>query len=172
MIYYSLPTAGTLIQERSDIPSYRVLPMEGGILLDEALIKNHTGALERTAYASFMSQKNCLADVGHSTDWSLDTSRPIGKMPAQGDVGSPAGFTDLMEWSGSLARFAVGSAASKLAVFGGAGYVRLYPDRNLSLEFWEGAVLFSGYGTGAALGADVKETLSFTGNGTLELRES
>ena len=171
-VCYTLPTAGTLIQERSDIPSYKILPMEGGILLDSALIKNHTGSLARVVYASFMSQKNCLAALYHTMSWSLSTSRAIGDMPAQRDIATDSDFTGPLTWSGSFDRYSVDSILAKLAVYGGTGCVKLYPDANIPAEYWEGTVRFGSFGTGAAQGSPNKDTLSFNGDGTLEWREA
>lgn len=170
-IFYSL-TDGTLIQERSDFPSYEIMPLAGGVLLERKLPKCHTAGVARKVYASFMSQASALAPIAHTTDWKLTMSHSTTTMPAQGDVGTHADFSAPPSFTGSFAKYAVGFALPKAVMGSGKGYVRLYPDRNLTAEYYEAAVIYSGFDTGASQGSPIKDSLSFQVDGVVEIRES
>ena len=49
---------GRLLQERSDIPAGKENLLEGGVVVDEALLPAHTGDTPRKVYAPFYSQKS------------------------------------------------------------------------------------------------------------------
>lgn len=169
-IVYSLSN-GTLLQERADMPSLdNILPMEGGVLLPEALLECHTGGIPRKIYASFYSQKNSLAAVGNTQKWSLSGSRNTTEMQAQGDVSAQSEISGPMTWSGSMSRFAVDAEMFKLAFYRGTGFVKLFRDRNVPTEYYEGAVIISNWDENNDIGAACVNNLQFKGDGNLEWR--
>lgn len=161
--------AGTLIQERADVPSYEVCPVLGGILLGAALEKCHTGGIARRVYASYYDVAPVLAGIAHSTKWALTGTGGVVSMPGQGDTGTPSDASQSVGWAGSFERYYVGDAAMfKLAMQRRYGIVRLFPDRDVTTEYYEGAVIITGWGMGADQTAAMLEPITFTGDGTLE----
>lgn len=169
-ITYSL-ASGTLIQERSDIPGFAILPMEGGVLLNEALLGCHTAGAARTVYASFYNQYPLVTKIGDVDTWSLSGSSNTVSMEAMGDYAAETDFSGPVTWSGSFSRFYVGDArAWDTAMERRTAIVRLYPDSESSSVYYEGAIIISSWGVSVGVGAAVKENISFNGDGNLELR--
>jgi hypothetical protein len=169
-ITYSL-SDGTLIQERSDIPGFAVLPMEGGVLMNEALLGCHTAGAARTLYASYYDQYPLIAKLGDVDAFSLSGTNDTIELEAMGDYSPETDLSGSVKWSGSFSRFYVGdNAMFGMALQRRTAIVRLYPDSGDSTKYYEGAVIISDWGTDVSLGAGVKENVSFTGDGNLELR--
>lgn len=161
--------AGVLLQERADIPSYEIVPVQGGVLLSEAMQLCHTGGVSRKVYASYYDVAPVLSAVAHSTKWSVSGSNATVEMPAQGDVGSPTDVSGSPKWSGSFERYYVQDATMfKLAMNRRYGIVRLYPDRDENTAYYEGAVIISSWGMNSDQGSAMLEQISFAGDGILE----
>jgi hypothetical protein len=170
-IVYKLPTAGTLLQERSDFPTYTVLPMEGGVLLTEALLACRTGPVARTVYATFYDQYPMIARIGDIEGWALSSTSDTTKMEAQGDFSPEVEISSSLSWSGSLSRFYVADTN----IFATANQrrtaiVRLYPDSNDTTKYYEGSIIVKSWGTDVSMGNAVKENITFDGDGNLEFR--
>lgn len=168
-ITYTLST-GALIQERSDYPGFTVLPMEGGILLNEALPACHTGPVPRNVYASYYDQRPLMIPIGDTEEWTLAMSNTVTEQKAQNDlaaqsrVGTPS-------YSGSLKRFYV----KDLALFANAcqrksGFLRLFPNKDNTSQYYELAAVFSSFNLGCGVGANMEETVNFTVDGLPEAR--
>jgi hypothetical protein len=168
-VVYTLST-GKVLQERSDIPSYEILPMEGGVILSESLNACHTGAIPRLIYASFTSQKSSLQPIAHTTKWGLNVSSNTIDLPAQGDVGAQSDLSGPPSWSVTFARYSVDSKLFKLAMNKRTGFVRLYHDRN-DPKYYEGAVLLTGFTDNSDQASAMASDLTCKGDGTLEFRE-
>jgi hypothetical protein len=169
-ITISLST-GALIQERADLPAQEIIPLDGGVLLSEALPACHTGPLPRKAYATFTSQKNFLATVGHTTKWTFSGTRPVVSLPAQNDISASKAPSGPMDTKGTFARFATDADMFKLAYHKGQGYVKMYPDKN-ETGYFEAAVVITSFGQGAEMGAGSMTDLSFDVNGNIEWRDA
>jgi len=163
-----LSSTGTIIQEQSGIPNFQIIALKGGILLDAPLPLCHTGAAERVTYAQFMSLDGSLAPVYDTTDWKFDGKTTTTKALAQGDLAAQSIRTEPMTWSGSFSKFHIDMTMAKIAMNVQSGYVKLFPDRNVPGEYFEGAVNWSAFGMGTQVGQVEKDSISFEGNGILE----
>jgi hypothetical protein len=169
-ITYTLST-GTLIQERSDIPGYTILPVEGGILLNEALLGCHTAGATRTAYASFYDQYPLLSKVGDIEGWTLSGTSDTIEMEAAEDISAQVDLSGSIKWSGTFNRFYVqDDRVWKNAMERRTAILRLWPDANDTAIYYEGAVIIKDWGIDATVGNAIKENISFDGDGNLELR--
>lgn len=168
-ITYQFST-GALIQERSDFPNFTTLYMEGGILLNEALIAAHTGPVPRGVYASFFDQRALMMPLGDTEEWTLAMANTATEAKAQNDkaaqnrIGTPS-------YTGTMKRFFVrdtvlfANAAQRKS-----GFVRLYPNKNNTSQYYEAAVNFTGWNLGCAVDANMEETVNFSVDGLLEPR--
>ena len=171
-IFYTLVDGATLAQERSDIPTFSILPMEGGVLLTEALLACKTAGARRTVYADYYDQYPLLAKVGDIEGWTLTGTSDTVELEALGDFAPEKDLSGAVSWSGTFTRFYVADERVWVNAMQRrtAGIIRLKPDSNNSTVYYEGAVIFSDWGTGAALGDGTKENVSFEGDGNLEFR--
>ena len=161
--------AGALIQERADVPSYELCPVLGGVLLSAALEACHTTATTRKVYASFYDIMPVLQGIVHSTKWGLTGTGGVVKMPGQGDAGTPSDASQSVDWAGSFERYYVADAILfKMAMQRRYAIVRLYPDRDATTEYFEGAVIMTSWGMTSDQGAAMMEPVAFQGDGTLE----
>ncbi|MBF0546226.1 MAG: hypothetical protein HQM08_17415 [Candidatus Riflebacteria bacterium] len=164
-------STGTLIQERSDMPGYFEYPMEGGVLLNEALLVCHTGSVARKVYASYYDFYSLLTPLGDTTKWSLDVSSDTTSMQAQGDSGAQSDLSGPPKWSGGFSRFHVRDVVLyNLGVNRRTGIVRLFPDRNDTTVYYEGAVIVKGFKMDCDMSNPMMEEITFEGDGNLELR--
>jgi hypothetical protein len=172
-IVYSLPVAGTLLQERSDVPGYQILPMEGGVLVNDAagLLGCHTAGVTRTFYATYYDQYSVLIKVGDTEGWTLSGSTDTIEMEAQGDLAAQSDISGAVKWSGTLSRFYISDdIIFKMAMNRRTAILRLYPNADETTKYFEGAAVISDWGFDNSVGNACKENVSFTGDGNLELR--
>ncbi len=171
IVYYD--GLGNLLQERSDMPAYDEFPMEGGILLRSALLKCHTGGVARNVYASFYSQAGALEDYAFSTDWSMALSRATSEAPAQGDISTQLATPGKVKGTGSFNRYRVAGDAKLFDLFmKGFGYMKLYPDRNNTSEYYEFQCQFTNLSEQNSQGATSKNGIQFAIDGQIELRRA
>lgn len=170
-LLYSLPTAGTFVQERSDVPTFTVLPMEGGVLLTTALLGCHTGGAARTLYATFYDQYPIMAKIGDVDGWTLAGTNDTIMMEAQNDFSPETELSSSVKWSGTMSRFYVGDEnIFATAMHRKTAIVRLYPTGDSTTKYYEGAIVIKSWGVDVSVGNAVKENISFDGDGNLELR--
>jgi hypothetical protein len=162
-------TTGVLVQERADMPTFEIIPLDGGVLLTAIPLACHVGAVGRKVYATFYSQKTCLDTAAHTTKWSTSTSNPVTTMPAQGDTGVEADSSGAGTTTGSFELYATSELLNKLVVNKKRGYVRLYRDRN-ETQYREAAVIFTSIGDSCDQGAAMLETVAFTVDKNIEWR--
>ena len=163
--------AGTLIQERSDIPSGQIYALDGGVLLTDELLECHVGGVPRDVYATFYSQSNVLAPLGHTTKVSTAMTRATVELPAMCDDAADADFSGPPKWSGSFERYAVDPQMHRLAYETGYGYIRLKRNKN-DTDYREGAVLITGLSEPIDQGSANLETVTFSGSGPLNYVEA
>lgn len=170
-IVYTL-SDGTLLQERSDLPTFVRLPMEGGILLESALLECHTGPAPRKAYADFNDMYPLIGKVGHMEKVSLGGSSDTTIMEAMGDTAPEADFNGPPKSNGSASRFNVlDGVAFALAMQRRVGIIRVKPDGASNPNvYYEAAVLVKSWGTEIGVGSKIMENMSFDIDGNLELR--
>lgn len=161
---------GVLLQERSDIPTYDVLPMEGGILLTEALLANHTGGTTRKIYATFYDQYNLMQPLSHTTGWTLSESLNSVDFPAQNDVGTPSDISGAPIFTGTLGRYAVDSVLFKAACQRKTGFLKLYRNINNPTEYYECACIFTSFSESNNNDAAATSEVGFKVDGILEWR--
>jgi hypothetical protein len=170
-IVYSFPTAGTLLQERSDIPTFSILPMEGGVLLNAALLGCHTAGAARTLYASYYDQYPLMAKLGDIDGWTLGGSSDTTSMEACEDYAAQTDLSGAAKWNGTLSRFYISDeTVFAMAMQKRTAILRLYPDGDITTKYYEGAVIIKSWGISVSVGSAVKESVSFDGDGNLELR--
>ena len=167
-IYYTL-SDGTLIQERSDVPAYTIFPMEGGILLNEALIVAHTGSVPRSVYATFYDQYNLMQEIGDTESWTLNMTTPTTELPAQNDIAAQFDI-GTSSATGTLKRFHVDERTWELVAQQKTGFLRLYPDSTDTTKYFECAAVFSDFSVTVDQGAAMSEDISFSVDGLVELR--
>jgi hypothetical protein len=163
--------AGELVQDRSDIPTGEIYALQGGVLLSSALRGNKTAGATRKVYATFYSQMNVLAALGHTTKCSMTMSSASVEMPAQGDSAAMADVSGPPKWSGSFERYAVDSQLYELAFNTRYAFLRVYRDRTDTTKYREGAIIITGLSENIDQGAAILETLTFQGNGPLDFIE-
>lgn len=162
---------GRLLQERSDIPTYSLDILNGGILLTDVLLPSRTGDTTRKAFASFYSQKSVLAPVMHTTKWQFAGSRTVSEMPAQGDRAIPKSPSRTMSYSGSFSRYRVDAEMFKAAQKGRA-YGKFFPDRDITAEYYECAVILKNFSEANERGANLMNDIQFDVDGEVEWREA
>jgi hypothetical protein len=168
-IEYTLYGTNTLVQERSDIPGYEILPAEGGVLVQEALIGAHTAGATRGVYATYYDLQAVLLQVADTTKWSLSSTVGTVSMLAQGDLNPQTDLAGSPTWSGSLERFYVkDSLLFKLAMEQKRGIIKLFPNRNEPTKYYLGSVVFATWGHTCDNAAAQTQPLSFTGDGPLK----
>jgi len=163
--------AGALIQERSDIPSGQIYALDGGVLFTDALVECHVGNVPRDVYATFYSQSNVLAPLGHTTKVSTAMTRATVELPAMCDDAVEADFSGPPKWSGTFERYAVDPQMHRLAYETGYGYIRLKRNKN-DTDYREGAVLITGLSEPIDQGSANLETVTFSGSGPLNYVEA
>ena len=159
---------GRLIQERSDIPNAQEILLEGGVLLGEALLPCHTGAIGRVVYASGYSQVTSLSDVADLINWKISVSRGVTSMPGKGDAPPGKEIGSGEDVSGSASFYQTGRSRFDLFRKSG-GYVILYPDSRDTTQYFEGAAIFSSFDENNDDGAMVNN-INFGIDGFLERR--
>jgi len=171
-IFYKMVDGTTFLQERSDLPGFAVLPVEGGILLNEATLKCHTGTVGRVAYATFTDQFPFLAKVGDIEGLTLAGSSETTEMEAMEDLAPEKDIAGSPSSNGTISRFYVQDAR----MFGLAmqrriaGIARIYPDYNDTTKYYEMAIIVTDWGTSLGINDAIKEDVSFEVDGLLEQR--
>lgn len=164
-VYYG---TSRLVQERCDLPGYDILPAEGGVLLQEALPKIHTGGLARVVYASFYDQSAVLMQAGDTSKWDISTDIGTVEMIAQNDLFGQKDTVGAPKWSGSISRFYVkDDLLFKLALEQKRAIVKLYPNKNESTKYYMGAVIIKSWKHSCAENAAQVNDISFEGDGNL-----
>jgi len=167
-ITYSLST-GVSIQERSDVPSLSVLPMEGGILLTSALLASHTGPLPRNVYATYYDQYSMLTEISDTEGYSINMTTPTTELAAQNDISAQFDI-GISSATGTLKRFHVDEKFWDSVMYRKTGFLRLYPDGTDTDRYFECACVFSGIGLSVDITTGMSDDVSFSVDGNLELR--
>jgi len=126
-IFYQT-SAGAFLQERGDMPGFDVLPVEGGILLREALLAMHDGPLPRTVYASFYDQYQVLAVLGHTDGCKFNVTGETAMAEAQGDVAPSSAPIGAPKSTGSFGRWKVDNRLLAFAQQIRSGFLKVYED--------------------------------------------
>lgn len=164
-------SAGVLLQERSDVPGFTILPLEGGVLLNEALLICHAGTLARKLYADFYDQYPLVTKMGDLENININGSSDTVVMQAMGDYAPQSDFSGPPKSSGTASRFYVSDTRLfALAMQRRAGIIRIVPDNEAPTVFFEAAIKVKSWGIGIGVGSAIKENFAFDIDGNLELR--
>jgi hypothetical protein len=168
-IVYSLPVAGTLLQERSDLPGFHQFPLLGGVLLNEALLGCHAAAATRKAYATYYDQWPFLAKIGDMDGIALSGSGDTVAMEAMEDIAAEVDISGAVKASGTASRFYLGDLNMfRLAMQRRTGIMKVYPNIDDTSKYYELAVIMKSWGTDLSPTAAVKENVAFDVDGTIE----
>lgn len=169
-IVYKL-TDGTLLQERSEVPTFTQLPVEGGVLLTTTLLKCHELSATRTLYASFYDQEPLVAKLGDTEGWTLGGSSDTIQLEAQGDFSPESDFSGPVKGSGTFSRFFVADdLVWKTAMQRRTAIMRLVPNSAVPSQYYEFAATIKDWGTDNKVGSGMIENISFDIDGNVELR--
>lgn len=169
-IVYKL-TAGTLLQERTEIPTFTVFPVEGGVLPNANLLACHESSATRTFYASFYDQEALIAKLGDTEGWTLGGTSDTIELEAQGDFAAESDFSGPIKGEGSFDRFFVADdLVWKTAMQRRTAIIRLVPNSAVPSQYYEFAAVIKDWGTENKVGTGMVEKISFTIDGNVEFR--
>lgn len=161
---------GTVLQERSDMPKFDWMPLEGGILVQDALLPCHTDDTPRNAWISFHDQINSLVELGHTTQWGVTMTLPNIDLPAQNDISPQAENSGPGEWTSTLDRYAVDETLFDIAQRVKTVVVKLYRDRKDLTRYYHGVALVTDFGETVDQTSGIMNNMSLKGVSPLEFR--
>jgi hypothetical protein len=112
-----------------------------------------------------------MAKLGDIDGWTLGGSSDTTSMEACEDYAAQTDLSGAAKWNGTLSRFYISDeTVFAMAMQKRTAILRLYPDGDITTKYYEGAVIIKSWGISVSVGSAVKESVSFDGDGNLELR--
>lgn len=152
------------VQERADVPGYRIDYFNGKVSTQLALEAIHTGSIPRAVYAQW--RVAVFSEVFDLSEWSLDLTKDTADTEGFGDdfkVSVPV----MRSWSGSLTGYLTSPFWFQLANRDDYALLKLRTSEDDPYE-WQGIANVE-WSTAVSATDAVSEDVSFTGVGELKL---